>query len=65
MCKTTTQTPIKYLISEKPYWLEELNQVVSSDHILLLQKEGRIHNYIVQGDKARWGPIGVLKASRS
>lgn len=53
MCKTTTQTPIKYLISEKPYWLEELNQVVSSDHILLLQKEGRIHNYIVQGDKAR------------
>lgn len=33
------QTPIKYFISEKPAWLEELNQSVSCDHILLLQKE--------------------------
>lgn len=26
-----------WLILEKPSWLEELNQVVSSDHIVLLQ----------------------------
>lgn len=49
----TTQTLIKYLISEKPYWHEELNQVVSCGHILLLQEEDWIHHYIVQGSKAQ------------
>lgn len=30
---------MKYFISEKSDWLEELNQIVSCDYILLLQKE--------------------------